>query len=146
VIGDVLYGLTPKELVSAPVIQRFAQRGSNLLAAVSVSGAIAQVPGDMILRLTDFSIIADGGAAQTVTGLAVSVMADDTFVTVVHTLLEELDLAALSVTRRFQCDVMMMPDEVILAIANYSAAVAANGLRLSALGYMLPRGNTQFRS
>lgn len=146
-IGEQLYGLNLKEAVSAPVIGRPLMSQTVVLANATVQTTdLMIVPDDQILLLQDFCFVAQGGGGQTVTTMVLRIWADTNLVVPVHFLENTAGLAVASRTiARSLSNCLVMPGELVHAIATFNAGVAANTIVVSLIGLMLPRGNLQFR-
>jgi len=146
VIGDFLYTLTARDR-AAPVLQRPSLFATVVAANATVQAGLTAIPDDQVFILTDYAIAALGGAAQTVSSVVIRIFASEALDTIVHLLMQRP--AGLGAPVGFGSErltyVPVMPNEVIHAIATFSAGAAANTVNLSASGYFIPRGTFQLR-
>lgn len=144
-LGDfLLYSLAPMEL-SQPVYQRPIWSITTILNNATIQGQFV-VPDDKIAILQDFAFIAQGGGGQTVTTMQARIFADDGLNQTNHFLESTVALAVATRTvTRSLFNPVVMPGEVIHAIATFSAGAVNNTFVFTVMGLLLPKGNFQFR-
>lgn len=147
-IGDYLYQLTAKDEVSGPAIQRFSFLSSQAVAAVTLQAGFT-VPLGYCLLLDEFTVLGQGGGAQTLNVLQVDLFADDSLNQRLHFFDAQTaaPIAAGGVSRTMsrttRC--ILYPQEQFHALATFSAGAVANTLVASALGRLIPKANIQLR-
>lgn len=142
-IGEFLYALTTKDVISQPVLQRVLQRQGNSGAAVNVDALLPAVPPDRAFVVTNINGIGLAGAAQTTQRLEWNIIS------------EGVDIASLVVWTpnpalqnwgdHAQVDLLLMPGEQLRCRGVFSAAGASNTVSAGAVGVFLPKGNLQLR-
>lgn len=144
--GDWLYTLSEQESRAAPVPQRLAVRvnpAAALNAFIFTTAFI--VPLDKILIVKSVSLYAVAGAAQTNDHLAAWIYTDNA-TNALTDIFQVRPAAALQNGASFYPnDLVLMPLEAIVGIADFSAAGAANRLGVGLTGILLPKGNMQVR-
>lgn len=134
-IGDFLYQLTPKDEQSIGM-QIFAEK-LTVTAVVASQSLSIPVPGkERLLIVTNVFADASGAGGQTVSSLQISRNATNVPDVVVKSSQPVTAFAALG----FEGFMILGPEEEMQASASYSAAIAANSLRLFVHGYTIPRG------
>ena len=144
-IGDALYGLTPKELRSQPVMQRAIRQAEVSLAATTVTANLDSVPLELLFHVTHLNVFCFGGGAQTVTSFRVELQ-DENGVTIAEVWRSTPDGAAVGQRGDAKMvDLLLMPRERLSLSGFFSAGAAVNLVALDAFGLFVPRGNVQHR-
>lgn len=148
-IGSFLYSLQPQEAVSAPVLQRFITRRQTSSLAVQIADVLLTVPLEKAFLLTDLTMNSIGGAGQNATLNRWRIQ--DAQVNVMWEYREAPNSrhgggAGLEFSTTFHhIGIVLMPDERIEFVSDFSAAVNANIQQASIAGMFLPRGTLQLR-
>lgn len=143
-LGSQLYSLSPKELRSAPVLQRVIRREQANVALATVTLNTPPVPLEMIWHLTHLNVYTSSGAAQTTTGWRVEIE-DENGNLISELWRNEGGGAVGSRGDAFDLDVLLMPRERLTLDAFFNAGAAANFASLDAIGIFMPRGTIQLR-
>lgn len=151
-IADFLYELVPKELLGAPVLERFVDF-RTVTSALITNAHVWRVAGDRVCMLCSvFPFAVSAGAAQ-INLMAVFVrdLSGNTLLTVFSKSRLATDRSDNSGFRgTFQnvltTPIWLMPNEELVVQVVYSAALAGNILEGFVMGWMLPRGNVQLGS
>lgn len=143
-IGDLLYGLTEKEGVSAPVLQRHTEGNASSVAATAIVIATAAVPVGIAWNVRHLYVRAAPGAAQTVVDVFTRQYANDGLDEIIGIVTSEM-YAGIGNNRWWhgEVDLWLLQDELLVATANFSASAAANRLELQCFGWRVPVGTLQ---
>ena len=146
-IGEFLFRLSSMEAHSAPIIQRvtYNQQPAGV-AATLVAVTLLTVPPDKALHLVNIAVSATAGAAQTCDRITVDHYADNgnTFLGRLAQSILSAGLLRHSLDRQFT-DLILMPNELVICNAFFSAGGVANTISAAANGLLLPKGNLQLR-
>lgn len=145
-IGEFLYGLSPMEAVSAPVMQRRHQFiDSGAIVAVSIANDHETVPLDKIAIVKNICIEGIGGAAQnTISWTCTIIDASGNNLGLVFFKVPDHALALLD-GHTWTGELILFPGEHIRARATFSAGGVANQVQSSVHMFYLPKGTLQLR-
>jgi len=141
-IGDELYKLNPRD-VAQPVLVPTWSRGNTSGAAASLAVVVYTTPLDQLFRLHAWDVIATPGAAQTVNWLQ-AVIRDTVSGRDLAILHRDIRASAAGIFRMATSEVgpILVPAGwSVVAVAEYSGAVALNDLTGRIFGYQIPRAN-----
>ena len=143
-IGEFLYTLTPKDALTAPVIQRATFTSTSALAAASITIDSLPIPGEMIGLLTYVSAGFSAGAAQTATQAVIRLRTTDGNepLRITEAVIDPAGQFG-SIDRLLK--IIMMPGEFVRFQGVFSAGAAVNTFRASAHILLMPKGNLQLR-
>lgn len=153
-IGELLYELVPKELLGAPVLERFVDF-RTVTTGLNTNALVWRVAGDRVCMLCSLFLFAvtAGVATISITAAFVRDPSGNTLLTL-HSKsrypTDRSDDGGLNTNGTHQnvltTPIWLMPNEELVVQAVYTAAVAGNNLEAFVMGWMLPRGNVQLGS
>lgn len=153
-IADFLYELVPKELLGAPVLERFVDF-RTVTSALITNAHVWRVAGDRVCMLCSLFPFAVTAGVATIANTVASVrdLSGNTLLTM-HAKsrypTDRSDDGALNTNNTHQnvltTPIWLMPNEELVVQAVYTAALAGNNLEAYVMGWMLPRGNVQLGS
>lgn len=145
---EQLYRPSPKDLVAqfAPVALRRSQSSSAAAAAVSLqndqSGGFT-IPRDYVFVLTWCQVGGAGAGGQICTRVSIDIN-DENSNTIMRLIDENPAAGQTTLTKQETGEVVIFGGgEVLLASAFFNAGAAANAIRLSYAGLLIPRANWQ---
>lgn len=153
-IGELLYELVPKELLGAPVLERFVDFRTVTTGLIS-NAHVWRVAGDRICMLCSaYLLAATAGVATIVNTFGFLRDASGNLLCQMHAKsrypTDRSDDAGLNTNgthhNLLTTPIWLMPNEELVLSCSYSAAVAGNILEAYVMGWMLPRGNVQLGS
>jgi len=144
-LGEFLYGLTPKDAITQPVLQRRLEFTFASAAALLVSAQGPIVPQDKVFLVQHIAVSANAGAGQLTVDTSVSVVDSVSGATVVAVIPPTPQTASRLSGQAVQVEFLLMPGERLQAAGDFNLAGVANGLGLHVIGLYLPKGNLQLR-
>jgi len=144
-LGEFLYGLTQKDAITQPVLQRRIEFtfASTAALLVSVQGPI--VPQDKAFLVQHVTVSANAGAGQLTVDTSVSILDSVSGATVVAVIPPTPQTASRLSGQAMQVEFLLMPGERLQAAGDFNLAGVANGVGLHVIGIYLPKGNLQLR-
>lgn len=144
-LGEYLYGLTPKDAAASPVVQRALLVKSAAGAATEVDADFAAQNTDTVFLCRSLVIRATPGAGQTVRTW-IWQLRDAGGATIADLAAANNNpaiAAAINVGQSFEGTWLIMPGEQLRAAVLFSAGGVSNAVLAYATGFYLPRGNIQ---
>lgn len=146
-IGEFLYQLTAKDVISQPVLQRVTLLNGAAAAAVNVDISFPAVPGDRVFWVTHCQSAVIPGAGQIGQRLEWNVIdsVGNNLLSGPAITFNPALAAAQIASHSWTTELLLMPGEVLRARGVFSAGGVANTLSAAAFGIFLPKGNLQLR-
>lgn len=144
-LGEFLYALTAKDAQTQPVIQRRVFYSTATVAAASFN-LFDTVPQDKALILQSVIVTGVGGGAQTVLDADIRIV-DASATPQLILLVAKMTGTAANRRELYVADLglLVMPNERVASLLNFSAAAIANTYEFSYSGLLIPKGNLQLR-
>lgn len=147
IIPEALWLPSEKDLKAQFSPDRVLRRSSQTAAAAVITDNILAVPTDHVAFVTNIVVQARAGGAQTCTFQRIAVVdqSGNTLSTIASRAEpNHMGAAAANEDLNWSGLVVVMPGEIVLLEADFSAGVAANTLGGGLFGVLVPRGNWHF--
>lgn len=142
-IGEFLYGLTPQEAVSAPVLQPASDRRNQAGQALAIISFVWEVPFDKVLLLTNLDYNANSGGTGSINTALTHVLDPAQNILYTPHINDGSGLIQFSLAVNFGTPVILMPKELLTMQVFFSDAVN-NSFIAAWHGILLPKGTLQY--